>query len=686
MKKNYLVLALLSGTLLFSCSGEKKDEGKEKNETGSKESREGMKNEMSFMDSTIRPQDDFFLYCNNNWIKNNPVPSTESRWGSFNELDEANKEKLHAILEDVSKNPGAKGSYSQIVGDYYNSFMNMEKRNELGIQPIEAELGVVNAITDKASLVEAMTKLHAMGVSTLFGLYVELDLKNPNINVLGADQGGMNLPNKSYYFDKNKKDIRDAYIVHIDKMFGLAGQEAEGAGKDILAFETKLADVSKSPQEQRIPELSYNKFSKADFAALIPSWDWDKYYEENGIGEFDTIIVGNPKYFGALEKLLNKESISSWKNYLTWCVLNNYSGALTEEILNQNFDFYSTTLKGQKEMKEDWKRAVSALTYNYISHALGKLFVEKHFSENAKNKVNTMVDNIMEAFRERLNELEWMSDETKKLALHKLESFGRKLGFPDEWRDYSGLEISADSYAQNIKNISLFATKKNFDKLGKEKDPKEWGMPPHMVNAYYHPLYNEIVFPAGIMQPPFFDEFASDAVNYGRMGMVIGHEFTHGFDDMGSKFAADGSLNNWWSEEDLEKFKERTEKLGDTYSQFCPYDDACVQPQMTMGENIADLGGITLAYYAYKKTEEYKKGDEVKGFTPDQEFFIAVAQLWKINYTEEELRNRIATDYHSPGMYRVNGPLKNCPEFWAAFDVKEGDSMRNSKDAVARIW
>lgn len=685
MKTNYLAVSLLSTAILFSCGGEKKEEGDKKDSKENQEVREGMKNEMSYMDTTIRPQDDFFLYCNNNWIKSNPVPSTESRWGSFNELDEANKEKLKDILDDASANPGDKGSFSQLVGDYYTSFMDMDKRNELGIKPIEEELAIVDGITDKESLVKAIIDLKAKGVGTLFGMYVELDLKNPTINVLGADQGGLNLPNKSYYFDKNKQEIRDAYAIHIDEMLALAGK-SKGPGQDVLNFETMIANNCKSPQEQRIPELSYNKYSKADFAALTPSFDWDAYYSANGIGEFDTLIVGNPKYFEGMEKMLSGEPIESWKNYLNWCVLNTYSNALSEDFLNQDFAFYGTTLKGQKEMKEDWKRAISGLTRNYISHALGKLFVDKHFSENAKNKVNVMVDNIMEAFRERLNDLEWMSDDTKKLALHKLESFGRKLGFPEEWRDYTGLEITSDSYAQNVKNISLYAKKKNHEKLGKEKDPKEWSMPPHMVNAYYHPLYNEIVFPAGIMQPPFFDEFASDAVNYGRMGMVIGHEFTHGFDDMGSKFAADGSLNNWWSEDDLEKFKERTEKLGNTYSQFCPFDDACVQPEMTMGENIADLGGITLAYYAYKKTDEYAKGEKVNGFTPDQEFFIAVAQLWKINYTDEELRNRIATDYHSPGMYRVNGPLKNCPEFWEAFDVKEGDAMRNSQDAVARIW
>lgn len=685
MKKHYLVLSALSATILFSCGGEEKEADEKKKKETQSEQVEPMKNELSYIDSTIRPQDDFFMFCNNNWIKNNPVPSTESRWGSFNELDEANKEKLKVILEDVSSNPGEKGSFSQLVGDYYNSFMDMDKRNELGIKPIQEELDLVAGITDKTSLVAAITKLHSMGVATLFGMGVELDLKNPTINVLNVGQGGMNLPNKNFYFDKGKAEIRDAYVVHIDNMFGLAGMN-KGLGQDILNFETKIAEVCKTPQEQRIPELSYNKYSKADFAGLTPSFAWDAYYEANDIGAFDTIIVGNPKYFEGMERMIQNEPIESWKNYLNWCILNNYATALTQEFLDQDFAFYNKVLKGQKEMKEDWKRAISSLTRNYISHALGKLFVEKHFSENAKKKVNVMVDNIMAAFKERLNDLEWMSEETKQRAMHKLESFGRKLGFPDEWRDYTGLEITADNYAQNVKNIRLYAKKKNAEKLGQPKDPKEWGMPPHMVNAYYHPLYNEIVFPAGIMQPPFFDENASDAVNYGRMGMVIGHEFTHGFDDMGSKFAADGSLENWWSEEDLKKFRERTEKLGNTYAQFCPFDEVCVQPEMTMGENIADLGGITLAYYAYLKTDEYKKGEQVDGFTPDQQFFIAVAQLWKINYTDEELKNRIATDYHSPGMYRVNGPLKNCPEFWKAFDVKEGDPMRNPSDQAAKIW
>ncbi len=685
MKKSYLILATISASILVSCGTKEEKEDKKKettSENGAK--KEAMKNELSYIDSTIRPQDDFFLYCNNNWIKNNPVPSTESRWGSFNELDEANKEKLKVILENASENPGSKGSHSQLVGDFYSSFMNMDKRNELGIQPIQGELDVVNGISDKKSLVKAISSLHAMGVGTMFGIGVELDLKDPTINVLNAGQGGLNLPNKNYYFDKDKAEIRDAYVAHIDKMFDLAGMN-KGIGQDVLNFETKIAQVCKTPQEQRDPFASYNKFSKADFAAMTSSFDWDAYYAENGIGDFDTIIVSNPKYFEGMDALLDYP-VETWKNYLNWCVINTYANALTADFVNQNFAFYSTTLKGQKEMKEDWKRAISSLTFNYISHALGSLFVEKHFSENAKKKVNVMVDNIMEAFRDRLNTLDWMSDETKERALHKLESFGRKLGFPEEWRDYSGLEITSDNYVQNLRNITLYATKKNHEKLGKPKDPKEWGMPPHMVNAYYHPLYNEIVFPAGIMQPPFFDEHASDAVNYGRMGMVIGHEFTHGFDDQGAKFAADGSLSNWWSDEDVEKFKERTEKLGRTYEQFCPFGDVCVDPRLTMGENIADLGGITMAYYAYTKTDEYKEGKMVDGFTPDQQFFIAVAQLWKINYTDEELKNRIATDYHSPGMYRVNGPLKNCPEFWAAFDVKEGDPMRNPFEEAAKIW
>jgi len=367
-------------------------------------------------------------------------------------------------------------------------------------------------------------------------------------------------------------------------------------------------------------------------------------------------------------------------------VINNYAGDMGMAFVEKRFEFYGKVLSGKTEMKPLHESAIDEITNMEFGELLGKAFVEKYFSQKAQNRVNEMVDNLLIVFRERINGLDWMSKETKKEALNKLNSIGRKLGFPSKWEDYSSLAFTPDNYLGNVKEINRFSHYKNLKELNQPVDKDKWGMPAHMVNAYYHPLLNEIAFPAGIMQAPFFDENAEDAVNYGRIGMVIGHEFTHGFDDMGSKFAADGSFKNWWTEDDRKLFEEKTTILGETFSSFCPIEGHCVNPDLTMGENIADLGGLTLAYYAYLKTEEYKANEIRESFTPAQRFFIAYAQLWKINYTEEEMKNRIANDPHSPGMYRVNGPLKNCPEFFETFKVKEGDKMRNPDKKIAKIW
>jgi putative endopeptidase len=384
--------------------------------------------------------------------------------------------------------------------------------------------------------------------------------------------------------------------------------------------------------------------------------------------------------------MLEAESISTWKNYLKWNVLNHYAGSLNEQFVALNFDFYGTTLSGKKVQKPLNEKAIDEITNIEIGELLGKAFVERHFSKEAQARVNEMVDNLLAVFKERIQNLDWMSNATKKEALNKLSSIGRKLGFPDKWEDYSSLNFDANDYLSNVKEMNRFSVRKNFAELKKDVDKEKWGMPAHMVNAYYHPLLNEIAFPAGIMQAPFFDEKSEDAVNYGRIGMVIGHEFTHGFDDMGAKFAADGSFKNWWTDEDLQSFGEKTKILGETFAAFCPMEDQCVNPELTMGENIADLGGLTMAFYAYKRTAEFKANEIREGFTPAQRFFIAYAQLWKIKYTDEEMKNRIANDPHSPGMYRVNGPLKNCPEFFEAFDVKEGRVMRNDAKKIAKIW
>ena len=644
---------------------------------------------MDYIDPNVKPQDDFFLFSNGNWIKNNEIPTSESRWGSFNELDQENKKKLTAILEDAQANQGVKGSQNQLLGSYYASFMNMERRNQMGLSGIKSELNRIDSINRKDFIVIAVAMNHRDGIGSTFSFGVGQDMKNVTKNTAYIGQGGIGLPNKEYYLTENKKEILEAYKRHITKSFVLLGNSTEQAQKmseDVVGIEKKMAESMMSPSEMRIPEKTYNKKSLKETITLLGSFDLRYYFNMVGCQTPDTLIVGNPDYLKKIAELLEGESISVWKNYLKWNVINHYAGNLDEQFVALNFDFYGKTLSGKKTQKPLNEKVIDEITNLEIGELLGKAFVERHFSKEAQARVNEMVDNLLAVFKERIQNLDWMSDATKLEALNKLSSIGRKLGFPDKWEDYSSLNFRSEDYLANVKEMNRFSVRKNFSELKKEVDKDKWGMPAHMVNAYYHPLLNEIAFPAGIMQAPFFDEKSEDAVNYGRIGMVIGHEFTHGFDDMGAKFAADGSFKNWWTEDDLKLFEEKTKILGETFSAFCPMVDQCVNPDLTMGENIADLGGLTMAFYAYKRTAEFKVNEVREGFSPAQRFFIAYAQLWKIKYTDEEMKNRIANDPHSPGMYRVNGPLKNCPEFFDAFNVKEGQAMRNNAKKIAKIW
>lgn len=696
MIKNYVIVGSLLG-LTVACSTSKKNDSTQisqnTNDVASvnndlKESALSTING-SYIDKSIRPQDDFFAFCNGNWIKNNEIPSTESRWGSFNELENANQKKLTEILESAKSSNSTQGSQFQILGDYYASFINMEERNKKGLSPIQAELDRVKNMKSKQEIVSIIADMHKVGLDPLFGFGVDQDMDDVNRNISMIGQGGIGLPNCEYYSKENKKEILAKYQDHIVSMFKLLKYDetkAKEIAKSVVAFETNLSKAMLTPAESRIPEKTYNPKATKEVVKSFGKFDFDSYLAGIGSQSFDTLIVENPGFIQKIAEITETESLENWKNYLTWNVINGYADMLSDDFVKQNFSFYSTVLKGTKEMKPIQERAINELTHLSIGELLGKAFVEKYFSENAKNRVNKMVDNLLIIFRQRIQNLTWMSKETKDQALLKLNSIGRKLGFPEQWEDFSMLKISKSDYIANFKEIAIYEHKKNMSELTKPVDKKKWGMPAHMVNAYYHPLLNEIAFPAGIMQPPFFDENAEDAVNYGTIGMVIGHEFTHGFDDMGSKFAADGSFKNWWTDEDRKLFEERTGLLGDTFKSFCTTDGQCVNPELTMGENIADLGGLTLAFNAYKLTEEYKKGEVREGFTPAQRFFIAYAQLWKIKYTDAELKNRLANDPHSPGMYRVNGPLMNYPDFFEAFNIKEGDKMRNPDAKVSRIW
>lgn len=644
---------------------------------------------LSNMDKGVKPFDDFFQYSNGTWVKNNPVPPSESSWGSFNELEQNNNKKLVAILDNFAAKAGNSVKDTAILGNYYASFIDMNTRNNLALTPIQEDLRKIQKMTSKSDIVRMISEHHIMGIGSLFGFGVGQDLKNVDMNISYIGQGGIGLPSKDYYLEDYMAEIVTLYNDHIAKSFTLLAygeDDAKNMANAIVNFEKKLAESMMGPAEMRVPELVYNKYSKKEAISLFGKFDFDAYLSNIGSSSFDTLIVSQPEFIKKISSMLETESLEDWKHYLTWNVLNHYAGHLDQKFVEQNFNFYGKVLSGTSEMKPIKEQAIDEITGQEFGELLGKAFVSLYFSKEAQNKVNEMVDNLLVVFRDRITNLEWMSEETKKEALTKLNSIGRKLGFPDKWEDFSGLKFSNSNYVENLKVMALYSHKKNMAELNKPVDKSKWGMPAHMVNAYYHPLLNEIAFPAGIMQAPFFDENAEDAVNYGRIGMVIGHEFTHGFDDMGSKFAADGSFRNWWTDEDKTKFEGKTGTLGETFSTFCPIEGHCVNPDLTMGENIADLGGLTMAYHAYARTEEFKTGKLREGFTPAQRFFIAYAQLWKINYTDEELKNRIANDPHSPGMYRVNGPLKNCPEFFDAFSIEEGAPMRNPKDKISRIW
>ena len=641
------------------------------------------------MDPNVKPQEDFFQFANGNWVKNTQIPSTESRWGSFNELDLSNKKKLIEILENAKNNPGVKGSQNQLLGDYYSSYINMTERNTIGTKGIEAELLRIQEINRKDFLVEIIAEQHKDGINSIFGFGIGQDLKNVSNNIAYLSQGGLGLPNKDYYTDEKKKDLLNEYEQHIARCFEVIGKTQEQANdiaQHVIVFEKKLASVMLSKSEMRIPEKVYNKKSLREITSMTGTFDFRYYLNLVGCATPDSIVVDNPTFVRTIAEMVETSDMHTWKHYLSWKVIRHYAKHLDQKFVDLNFEFYGKKLSGKKTMKPLNESAIDEITDMEFAELLGKAFVDKHFSKDAQDRVNLMVDNLLIVFQNRIKNLEWMSETTKKEALNKLNSIGRKLGFPIKWEDFSKLNFAANTYLDNIKEVNRYAVKKNFEELSKPVDKEKWGMPAHMVNAYYHPLLNEIAFPAGIMQPPFFDEKAEDAVNYGRIGMVIGHEFTHGFDDMGSKFAADGTFKNWWTDEDRTLFEEKTKILGETYSAFCPLEGNCVNPDLTMGENIADLGGLTMAYYAYSRTDEFKKNEMREGFTPAQRFFIAYAQLWKIKYTDEEMKNRIANDSHSPGMYRVNGPLKNCPEFFNAFSVEENRPMRNSSKKIAKIW
>ena len=647
------------------------------------------------MNKSANPADDFYDYANGTWLKSNPVPESESRWGSFNEIVEQNNVLLSQILQEAAKNKAAKpNSAIDKVGKFYRVFMDTIKREAQGISPVLPYLKQIDAISSKEQLIQTIAKFHKIGVRCLFGASVGQDIKNSSSYIVYMGQGGVGLPDRDYYLKSDPKTlkIKKAYFDYISNAFKIFGVKnmvdtSNSHIESIIGLETELASASMSRVERRDTEKQYNKFKKEEVYGKYANMLISTYFASIPELKFTDVIVSQPLFFDKVCQLTDKYNIEQWKLYLKWCFINSSMSYLNSECDKLRFDFYSTTLSGVKTQKPTWKRAIDA-TNATVGELLGQLFVEKAFSQNSKQRVNVILDNISEAFKGRLQKLDWMSGETKVKALEKLAGFTRKLGYPDKWKDYSKLNITEGSYFENHMNENIFSYNEMIDKMGKAVDRTEWGMLPQTVNAYYNPQNNEIVFPAAIMQPPFFNAYADEAVNYGSIGAVIGHEFLHGFDDQGSKYGPDGNLKSWWTEEDRKKFEVKTKMLVNQFNSYIVIDSLHVNGELTLGENIADLGGLTMAYEALKM---YLKNNPsankiIDGYTPEQRFFIGFAQVWKNNSRPEAARQLILTDPHSPPQFRVFGTLSNMNQFYEIWGVKEGNKMFRRAEERAAIW
>jgi putative endopeptidase len=645
------------------------------------------------MDKKANPRKDFNQFANGNWMKNNPIPETESRWTSFNVLAERNYDLLHTILLNAANTPNpVEGSNVQKVGDFYRIAMDTAKLEREGFGPVMKDFAAIMVIPDGKDAIRYAGEMHRKGLPAFFSFGVGQDIKKNDEYTCYLSQGGLSLPDRDYYLkdDEKSKNFRKEYVIHIANMFKLMGtgaDEATKTGEEILALETRLAKASMSRVERRDPDKTYNKRTLDELKSAYPNINWKAYFDQVGLpAQFqNTFIVGQPLFFEELNSVVATTSIFTIRKYCKWKTISATSSYLSDAFASESFRFYSAVLTGTKEQKPRWKRSVNSAN-SLIGELVAQEYVKVAFSEESKKRLNEMVDNLRAAFKVRIEKLDWMSAETKTKALEKLASFNRKLGYPDKWMDYSKLEIKYDSYLANYYRAATFEFEYDLNRLGKPVDKSEWGMLPQTVNAYYSPLMNEIVFPAAIMQPPFFDPAADDGVNYGAIGAVIGHEFSHGFDDKGSKFDAQGNLNNWWTDADKDKFNARTKIMVEQYNAFKVEDSLNVNGELTLGENIADFAGLTVAYDAYMLSLQGKEQKKIDGFTPQQRFFIGFAQVWRANTRPEYLRQQVLTDPHSPAKFRVLGPLSNMPQFYEAFGVKPGDAMYRNDSIRVKIW
>ncbi len=647
--------------------------------------------DLNNLDRSVSPAKDFYQFAVGGWRANNPIPEDQVRWGTFEVLQEQNNQILKTILEKAAANKNwPKGSADQKIGDFFATGMDSARIEKDGYKPIIPDLKKIDAIQNRSELVKLIAEDHLTGIPALFRFYVSVDAKKSSMMAPYLSQGGLGLPDVEYYTknDSRSKEIRDKYVQHVANMFKLINVDDATAEKDaqtVMNIETQLAKVSNTRLENRDPIKTYNKMTVDNLKDISNGFDWNSYFNNLGVGNLEVVIVGQPKFFNGLSQILNSNSLDDWKIYLKWHLINDAASALSSPFVNEEFDFSGKFMNGAKAMQPRWKRILRAVN-GTMGELVGQVYVKEVFPPEAKERAEKIVKTLLASMGESIKNNQWMGDSTKEQALHKLSTFGVKIGYPDKWKDYSELEIARDGYYKNLERASIWARKDNLAKIGKPVDKTEWGMSPQTVNAYYNPTRNEIVFPAAILQPPFFNQNADDAVNYGAMGVVIGHEISHGFDDQGRKYDADGNIKDWWTKDDNEKFQARAKKLIDEFNGFAAIDSFRVNGALTLGENIGDLGGLNVSFNAFKNTDEYKKGESIDGFTPAQRFFLGYAQVWAENIRPEALKLRLKIDVHSPARFRVLGPLMNLPEFFQAFDVKPGDPMRNQDDKLVKIW
>ena len=644
------------------------------------------------MDTTVKAGDDFYKFANGTWMKNNPIPAEYSRYGAFEMLEEENYIQLKTIFTEASADKNAtEGTVNQKIRDFYNSGMDTVMIDKNGIGPLKSELDQIDAFSTTADVQKMLTQQHASGNYPLFYLFSSPDEKNSNQVIAMTYQGGLGLPDRDYYLsdEARSKEIRAAYVKHVAKMFVLAGSTPEQAAKDaeiVVKLETELAKISSTRLELRDPKANYNKTDLAGLQKMAPGLDWKAYFDGIKLSATNEINVGQPKFVSGMSKMINTVSISDWKVYFRWDIINSAASSLSSDFDKEHFAFYGTVLSGAKEQQPRWKRMIDQ-TSNSLGEAVGQLYVQKFFPPEAKSRMVELVNNLKVSLGERIKGLTWMSDSTKKEAEAKLAKINVKIGYPDKWIDYSSLKVGTDSYYANKKSARQFAVNRDITKIGKPVDRSEWGMTPQTINAYYSPNMNEIVFPAAILQPPFFFMDADDAVNYGAIGMVISHEMTHGFDDQGRQYDKEGNLHDWWLADDSKNFESKTKVLVDQYDNYKILDSLHVDGKLTLGENIADLGGMNVAYNGLLKATEGKdKSEKIDGFTADQRFFLSYAQVWRANVRNEETMRRLKEDVHSPGEARVNAIVYNIPAFYTAFNIQATDKKYIAPENRANIW